>query len=261
MHCVRMVAAAMLTVFGSLAQAPDLQFEVASLKPSRPGAEMGGIHPAPGGRRYIAAGAPLKMMLTAAYRIRTDQVSGGPGWIDTDHFDMNAEAEQPSSIEELHGMLRNLLRERFELQMHSETKERPVYALSVDKSGIKMTPHAIGSAGDPRIELAGPWKAGCSVRADGLLCVWTGVHVSGPARSGPDRPWRRLRFRARRGRRTLSCRIARIGGAVQRPDQLVDASGPGIFEALRTQLGLKLEPQRGPVEILVIDRVAKPVSN
>ncbi len=256
MHCVRMVAAAMLTVFGSLAQAPDLQFEVASLKPSRPGAEMGGIHPAPGGRRYIAAGAPLKMMLTAAYRIRTDQVSGGPAWMDTELFDLNAEAEQPSSIGDLHIMLLNVLKERFKLQMHSETKERPVYVLSAAKTGVKMKPHEITSAGDPTIDRPGFGKLAAKSAPMDYFAFGLGMILDRPVldRTGlkggydfelswtPDLP-------------------AGFPEGGQINGQVVDTSGPTIFAAMEKQLGLKLEAQKGPVEILVIDHAEKPVEN
>jgi hypothetical protein len=62
------------------------------------------------------------------------------------------------TIEELLIMLRNLIEERFRLQMHSEAKKRPVYVLSVNKTGVKMKPHEIGSAGDPRIDRPGGGK-------------------------------------------------------------------------------------------------------
>jgi uncharacterized protein (TIGR03435 family) len=251
MHCVRRVAAAMLTVFGLAAglaaQAPDLQFEVASLKPSQPGAETGGIHPARGGRRYIAANAPLKMMLTAAYRIRDDQVSGGPGW---------AEAEQPSSIEELHIMLRNLLKKRFKLQMHSETKDRPVYVLSAAKAGVKMKPHEIASAGDPTIDRPGFGKLAAKSTPMDYFAFGLGMILDRPVldRTGlkggydfelswtPDLP-------------------AGFPEGGQINGQVVDTSGPTIFAAMEKQLGLKLEAQKGPVEILVIDHAEKPVEN
>src|SRR5258708_1556784 len=122
MRSLCLASAAMLAVL-AYAQAPALQFEVATIKPSQPGQQGGGIRPAPGGRRYIATNVPLKLLLTVAYRLRADQVSGGPGWMDTALYDMNAEAERPSSVEELHLMLQNLIKEQFKLQTHFETKE------------------------------------------------------------------------------------------------------------------------------------------
>ncbi len=71
---------------------PDLKFEVASLKPSAPDVRGGQIKPSQGGERYIATGVSLKLMLQVAYRLKADQIVGGPSWIDTDRFDMQAKA-------------------------------------------------------------------------------------------------------------------------------------------------------------------------
>jgi len=256
MHCVRKVAAAMLTVFGLAAQAPDLQFEVASLKPSQPGTGARGIRPAPGGRRYVANGVPLKLLITVAYRLRGDQVSGEPGWAESELYDMSAEAERPSTMDELHIMLQNLIKERFKLQMHSETKERPVYILSVDKAGVKMKPHEIGSAGDPWIEQPEFGKLTAKFTPMDYFAWRLSQMLDRPVldRTGlkggydfdlswtPDLP---PGFPE--------------GGQIN--GQAVDTSGPTIFAALEKQLGLKLEPQKGPVDILVIDHAEKPGDN
>ncbi len=133
-------------------QTPSLRFEVASIKPSQSSGGMMGIRPAPGGERYVATNITLKLLITVAYRIRADQVAGGPAWMDTAAFDMNAKAERPSTLEELHAMLQNLLADRFKLAFHRESKEMPIYALTVDKDGPKLKPHAASNAGDPFID-------------------------------------------------------------------------------------------------------------
>jgi len=78
----------------------------------------------------------------------------GPGWLDTDRFDMQAKAEKPSSADELHVMLINMLMDRLQLKFHHEKKDMPMYALMVDKGGAKLTPHEAASAGDPWIDQA-----------------------------------------------------------------------------------------------------------
>src|ERR1700761_1944518 len=102
------------------AQSPvpeSLRFDVASLKPSAPGVhESATVRMAPGGQRYIGENASLKLMMIVAYRVKADQISGGPSWMDSERYDMNAQAERQSSIEELHVMLKNLLADRFKLQ-------------------------------------------------------------------------------------------------------------------------------------------------
>src|SRR5215212_2355964 len=85
----------------------DLKFEVAMIKPSKAEGGGGGIRPAPGGERYVATNVPLKFIMMVAYRVKAEQIVGGPSWTETERYDMNAKAEKPSSVEELHIMLQN----------------------------------------------------------------------------------------------------------------------------------------------------------
>src|SRR5258708_25549460 len=96
----------------SFAQAPaakpaSLKFEVASLKPSQPGGRGGGIRPAPGGERYVATNFPLRLLIMVAYRVKIDQGVGGPPWIDTGLYGINAKAERSADIDQIHVMLQN----------------------------------------------------------------------------------------------------------------------------------------------------------
>src|SRR5580700_7493452 len=111
--------------------ASDLKFEVASVKPSIVSA-FSSIGPAPGGERYLAHSVSLKTMIQTAYRVRADQIAGGPDWLNRDRFDIEAKAAQASSPQQLRAMLQNLLAERFHLQLRTEAKEGPVYLLTVD---------------------------------------------------------------------------------------------------------------------------------
>jgi uncharacterized protein (TIGR03435 family) len=128
------------------ATSPRLTFDVASIKPSQPGTGIYTIKPLPGGNGYTAQNAPVKLMIALMYKVPMRQITGGPDWIDTDRFDIEARAGHPSSVDDLHVMFQNLLADRFNLKFHKETKEGPVYALSVDKSGLKMTPDGTGQA-------------------------------------------------------------------------------------------------------------------
>jgi uncharacterized protein (TIGR03435 family) len=265
-NVARAALAALALVMASLAYAqapaaaPNLNFEVASIKPSQPGGRGGGIRPSPGGQRYLASNAPLRLFIRGAYHIRADQIVGGPGWIDTDRYDMNAEAERPSSIEELHIMLQNLLAERFKLRFHYETKELPIYALMVDKNGPKLKAHPVGNAGDVWIDetVEQPfhvkWKgtfASMDYFAFRLSAILDRPVLNQTNLTGDydfDLAFtQELPPGIRDG--------ALINGAP------IDTSGPTVFEALRSQLGLKLEPQKGPVQIMVIDHAERPVEN
>jgi uncharacterized protein (TIGR03435 family) len=239
---------------------PSLRFEVASLKPAPPDAEPGVIHPAQGGERYVADHASLRTFLVTAFRIKADQISGGPGWVDTSLFDMDAKAEKPSSIQDLHTMLKNLLADRCQLRLHFETKERPVYVLTVDRKVKGLTPHPAGSAGDPTIGRSREkplhlkltmTSASMDYFAYGLTTIL-------------DRPVIDKTGLTDAYDFTLTYTEELPPGIS--PDRIVngvplDTSGPSVFEALRDQLGLRLEPRTGPVQMLVIDHVEKPSAN
>ncbi len=243
----------------SAAPAP-LKFEVASLKPSAPGGRGGGIRPGQGGERYDATNVSLRLLITVAYRVKDEQVAGGPEWLDAQLYDMRAKAEKPSGMEELHPMLQDLLAERFQLKFHRETKELPIYALTVDKNGPKLQPHEAQSAGDPWIDQA---------QEQFLHLKWHATFVPMDFFA-----WRLGLFMDRpvvdltqlKGGYDFDLAFTRepppgLPENFQVNGQAIDTSGPSIFEAMQKQLGLKLERQKGPVEILVIDRAEKTAEN
>jgi uncharacterized protein (TIGR03435 family) len=260
----RMAAAALIVIVGvygqTTAPASGPKFEVASFKLSQPGGRGGGIRPAPGGERYLATNVTLRLLLTVAYRIKPEQIVGGPGWIDTERYDMNAKAERPSSIEELHAMLVDLLTERYNLKFHKDTKELPMYALSVDKNGpsAKLQAHAAQSAGDPWIDQAINGAVQVKMHAKFVPMDYFAWRISQMV----DRPV--VDQTSLKGGYDFDLAFTRelppgIPENANINGSPIDTSGPTLFEALRQQLGLKLERQKGPVEILVIDHVEKAV--
>ena len=248
---------------GAQAPLPDssaLRFEVASLKASAPGGRGGGIRPSPGGERYLATNVTLQLLMTVAYRVKPDQITGGPGWILTDRFDMNAKAERPSSTEELHTMLKNLLADRFHLQFHRDTKELPVYALTIDKTGQKLTPHEAESAGDPWIDQSIEQVVSVRMKATSVPMDYFAWRLG----QMMDRPV--IDLTKLKGGYDFNLAYTRdlppgIHEGAMLNGTPIDTSGPTIFQALRQQLGLRLDAQKGPVEILVIDHVEKPGEN
>lgn len=152
-----------------LATQPSPRFEAATIKPTPPGAPKGSLRPLPGGQRYVGINFPLRLYLMTAYQIKPEQITGGPPWVDSESFDLNAEAARPSTIQDLHTMLQNLLIERFKVQLHHETREMSAWVLSVAKGGPKnLTIHPGAGAGDlhlsqstQQIERA-KWTAHCA---------------------------------------------------------------------------------------------------
>jgi uncharacterized protein (TIGR03435 family) len=253
------IAVTILLSVSAFAQPKTLKFEVASLKPAPEGGRGGAIRPAQGGERYLANNLPLRMLIQVAYQLKPDQIVGGPDWVNTDRWDMNAKAEKPSNADELHLMLQDLLVERFQLKFHNETKEMPVYVLSVDK-GSKMTAHDAASAGDPWIDQAiqGAVHAKWSAKFASMdFFAWRLSQIL-------DRPV--INRTDLKGGFDFDLSFTRDLPPGIAPDALVngepiDTSGPNIFSAVKQQLGLKLEAQKGPVQIMVIDKVEKATEN
>lgn len=92
----------------------------------------------PCGQTYKAENVPVKLIISLMYKVPMRQISGGPGWIDSDMWDIEAKAAHSYSLDDLHIMFQHLLEDEFKLKFHKDIKEGPVYVLTVDKGGSKM---------------------------------------------------------------------------------------------------------------------------
>jgi len=184
------------------------------------------------------------------------QILGGPDWLATENYDIEARADHSYSIDDLHVMFQNLLADRFNLKFHKEVKEGPVYALSVDKSGLKMKADGTGQAlGIPIIPAAGGGFTGTRVPMQ-YLTWWLGQQLQNDGRPVVDETGLDQSYDF-----TLSF-APQLPPDVSRdslPPQMQDL--PSIFDALQEQLGLKLVPTKGPVEVIVIDHIERPSPN
>jgi bla regulator protein blaR1 len=279
----RIPAVVSLVLFSACAAVCQIQtptqmpgFEVASIKLSSTAGGGTQIGVSPGGM-FTARNVTVRTLIQEAYDLRDFQVSGGPGWLDEQLYDIVAKGNgAAASDDEIRKMtdeqrkafkaqfllkLQMLLADRFQLKVHRETKELPIYALIVAKSGPKLKP--VG--GEPVL-------GGLTVRGgDAGQAVITGNSVTMAALA-----------------RLLSSRVGRAvvemtnltgdydfkmsftpdmapqpGSSGDGTDQPagVDSGGPSIFTALQEQLGLRLEAQKGPVEVVVIDSVQKASEN
>jgi uncharacterized protein (TIGR03435 family) len=232
-----------------------LTFEVASIKPANPAAKGGGMRVMPGGQEFVAQGMTLRFMIAFMYWVPMRQVTGGPSWLDTDQWDIAAKADHPRELDDLREMFRNMLADEFKLKFHKDVKEGPVYALTVDKSGLKM-----------KLNEA-PWDFDISIKP-------------GPGRVtvGKRVPIQRLCFELQqilqRDQRPVIDNTGLTGhydftlvflpelppgfDKENIPEAMRDR--PSIFDALKQQLGLKLEAQKGPVEYYVVEHVEKPAN-
>lgn len=112
------------------------QFDVVSIKPNRSDDCGGGMRPIAGG--FSARNLSVNMLIQSAYNLKPWQIFGGPGWTTTDRYDIDAKTEGNPSFQEKLEMFRPLLADRFQLKFHRETRQVPIYALTVAKSGPKL---------------------------------------------------------------------------------------------------------------------------
>jgi uncharacterized protein (TIGR03435 family) len=136
--------------------------EGASIKPHN-GVITLSMDPSIRGRRVTGTASPLLDLITTAYKVRYNEISGAPGWAHDDHYDLEAKPEV--TTDEMRRMLQTLLADRFQLKVHRGTQEVPIYALVVAKNGPKLkTVPADATGGDapwrPRLEHSGTSKSG-----------------------------------------------------------------------------------------------------
>jgi len=231
-----------------------LTFDVASVRPADPEAGRGGgIKPLPGGEAYDAKNVSVKLMFSLMHKIPMRQITGGPGWFETALWDVKAKAAQPSSIDDLHTMFQNLLADEFQLKFHKEVKQGAVYILSVDKGGPKMKVNETPQNFDIPIRPTGPAEfAGVRVPMPYLTWFLSNI-LQREERPVIDRTGLTGNYDF-----ALSFAPELPPGVDTKdlPPGMMDR--PTIFNALRDQLGLKLDPQKGPVEMYVIDSAEKP---
>lgn len=244
------------------------EFEVASIRPSRPNTSSGfGV----GDGKASESNVTLKVLIGFAYRLQQYQILGGPGWVSSDRFDIEARAADPKTPpDQVRLMLQSLFRDRFKLAVHHETRQSNVYALVVAKGGPKIKLSADQTSPDvngPSPPGAGPNHGAIRIGAGSMignavpLSRFTNLlsqrldHVVIDETNLHGRFDLRLQWTPDIGDNPLSP----TGDAL--PAASADASAPSIFTAIQEQLGLKLETAKGPVDFLVIDHVEKPSEN
>jgi len=266
---VVLVAAATLT--GSAQSQPAVpSFEVASIKRNI-SSEPGGFIRVEEGVRFNATGVPLSFIIRQAYGVLETQVANQPDWLTSERYDIRGKA--PDGVEVFPNMaplLRSLLQDRFGFQAHTEQRDLPTYDLVMARSDGRLgpkisradfdcgarataTPPKAGPSGDPVCTITfGPGRIlvrGFSIGrvAGGLVGQVQRMVVD---KTGLTGPWNfELLY--------TPDQPVRLNGAIVPPNP----DAPSLFTAVQEQLGLKLESSRGPVDVLVIDRVNRPTED
>ncbi len=243
------------------AQAPvpkpaRLTFDVASIRLTDPNVQSGGIKPLDGGHGYTSKGVNIKLVMALMYKVPMRQIEGGPGWFESDRYDIEARVDGSYSVDDLHTMMKNLLADRFGLKFHIESREGNVYALTVEPSGLKMKPNDTPE-NDNIVIMPGPNFTQVGTRVPMIYLAW----YLGQQVQRDERPVLDLTGLKGNYDFTLSF-LPPLPPDLNRdtlPPELLEK--PSIFDAVRDQLGLKLTPQKGPVDHYVIDHLERPSGN
>jgi uncharacterized protein (TIGR03435 family) len=258
-------------------------FDAASVKANKSGDQNVQMMFQPGGR-FIATNDPVRNIITTAYQTKPQQMIAGPEWdrLLSEYFDIETKAAGNPSVEQMRLMLQSLLADRFKLAVHHESRRLPIYALVLSKAGRtgpQLTTHSddtkcIDPTAGTQRPLPSPGEelpAYCGLFS--ILPIPGALHETG-SRITMDRLVTLLSLYVDRavvdrtgltGVFDLTLEFAPPEGPASQPDATASAADPAappsIFAALQDQLGLRLEPQTGPVDVLVIDHVEEPSPN
>jgi uncharacterized protein (TIGR03435 family) len=233
-------------------------FEVATIKPSIP--DRPGKVFTVKGRQVITINTTTNDLITFAYDLHARQIIGGPPWMESEKYDVTGQPEGQGvpSRTQLSAMVRRLLEDRFRFTFHREKRELPVYAITVAPGGPKMTKNDTNPNGLPGLFFKGLGTLpGMNATMGDLAGVMQTAVLDRPVIDKTGLPGRwdfTLRWTPD------ETQFQGMGVRVPPPSNDPDAP-PGLFTAFQEQLGLKLESTRGPVEVLVVDRIEKPSEN
>jgi uncharacterized protein (TIGR03435 family) len=249
-------------------------FDVASIKLSDPASTGSEIGISPGGN-FFAKGITVSALIENSYDVRNFQISGAPGWLSTEKYDIvtkndNAgisEGDLPKMTtgerevfwERLLVKVQALLADRFQLKLHRETKDLPVYALVIAPTGSKLQVRTEGGTGGPSLSVRRDETGNSEVVGRRLpLSSLVRVLSRQVGRTVLDKTGLKDDYDFKMTYTPDLALQPEFAGADSLP---AGGGGPSLFTALREQLGLRLEAQKGPVEVLVIDNIQRPSGN
>ncbi len=233
-------------------------FEVATIKPSKPDTPGKGF--LVDGRSFKTTNTTLVDLLTFAYSVQQKQIIGGPAWTTDEKYDLLAQPDidgQPNQ-EQLRGMVKKLLEERFALKMHTEKKELPAFALTVAKGGEKMAK----SDGDPK-GLPGLFFQGLGILTVRNASMQNFANLMQSAvldRPVVDKTGLTGRYDFMLKWAPDDSQFGGMGIKYQPPTDAANAP-PDLFKAVQEQMGVRLDAVKTQVEVLVLDHVEKPSNN
>jgi len=236
----------------------NVAFEVASVKTNKTGSGSAGFGGS--GGRWTMTNMPLAGIILTAYPSPTNELVGAPAWVESERFDVDARASFSPTREQEQTMLRRLLADRFKLVAHYETQLRPIYNLVLARADGRLGPQLhhldidCAAYGRKEIQLPPADPMPCSYRVSGgrnLIVESGGITLQSLATSISGSSGRPIFDKT--GLTGYYAFRLEFGGAG--PDDL------SVFTALPEQLGLRLEPARAPIEVLIVAHVEHPTEN
>ena len=224
-------------------------FDVASIKLADPDKKRDGFDLK--GKHVLIENVPVTTMLIFAYSMSPKQIFGVPDWAKSEHWDVDglADVEGTPSLAQTQGMIRQLLSDGFGLKVHRETREVSGYVLTVAKGGPKIAKSQGAPNGSPRQNShmnAGQRDIKFTNNTMNEFAQAMQFYISEPVSDRTALPGR------------WDFELKWTADEMRAP---VEDAAPGVFTAVQEQLGLKLEPVKAPMDVLVVDSIQKPTSN
>jgi uncharacterized protein (TIGR03435 family) len=276
-----LMTTAVIPVLSQTPTANKPSFEVVSVKRNTSGNGPGSLN-TPGGR-LIATNVTLRPILKLAYRpadgqLLDDQIIGAPSWVDSDKFDIEAKSAgdaRPTPRTQLQPLVQALLEDRFQLKVHREVRDLPVYSLVVAKAQPKIKLSEDQTSPPPvPVPSSGPIPRGgyiSSVRQSGVVITGVAITISTLASLLEARVDRHIvdktdlkglfDFKLEFSRELTAPSLSTDAAIPNNAPAAEDPTNPTLFTAIQEQLGLKLEAAKAPVEVIVIESVRKPTEN
>jgi uncharacterized protein (TIGR03435 family) len=249
--------------------APKPQFEVATVRLNKSGGTGAALDLRPGGR-LVASNQIVRNLIRIAFNLQPHQITGGPAWMDAERFDIAAKSADADldpkgmmSPEQFMLRLQALLEERFAMKTHWETRQVPAFALVVARKG-SLGPALRAHTGNCDRESNGivpppgspTFHCGTNANRNPTTATVMGTGIT------MDTLARNLSNAAGR---TVADRTGLSGiydvELTFTPEPSPETPGPSLFTAVQEQLGLRLEPERAPIQVLVIDGLERPTSD
>ena len=232
-------------------------FEVASVRRNTSGQARMSFGFEPGGR-LVMVNAPVRMLLLQAYLVPGSRIVGGPAWVDTERYDVTAKAETDAPAARLRLMARALLADRFKLTAHFEDREQQTFALVVARPGAlgpRLRKTDVDCAPRGACRTSHETNTG-TLTSGGMTMMALAVSLSLALETViTDETGLTGNYEV-----SLAYAPERSRLATRAPDADF-GERPSLVTAVQEQLGLKLESRRGPVPVLVIDRIERPVDD